>query len=729
MKKRFLCLLLSVVFCVMALPLSVSAFAHSDTTPLPEGVYKSWKQYDERWGSIVLGVDPWTDASGVYHENETMAHAGCLISSMAILARAYGLTLADGTSVDPGTLGEAMYDGGSCRYLNDRGAAKYSTAFDALIPGVTFYQFQQPADPADTISALLSNTEKEYIVIAGVNGGGHYVAVDYISDGEVYICDPGYAYTTLSSYSVYCLLVYEIGETYVDPGTVIPGKPVWEVVEPAGVRVRSGAGLSYERLTAYSCGTRFEVSETAEADGYLWGKTPDGWCALRMLDESEIYCICLSTDQYSVTYHMNGGTGGPEAQLKMAGQSLTLASEIPVKEGYRFLGWSEDPSAVSASYVAGGVYREDAALVLHAVWMAESDIFAYGIDASAYQGDVDWETVAASGIEFVILRAGTSNGKDTRFEENYLGAKAAGLHIGSYFFSYALTVEEALADAALFKEWLAGKEFDMPIFLDVETDEQSKLPIGELTALSLAFLSVLEETGYYCGVYSSATWFEDYLDGTQFGGREHLWVAKWTLSGTLSQNMSEQFAMYQYSETGTVPGIEGAVDLNVCYVDFPALIEEHGQGGVVEPPVIVDPPIPPAPVDPKPLPDSGLTVSDEFLFGGKANMTVSEWKALFDGAVVFADGNREALADDAVVYTGCVAVCGSTVYTVAVRGDVNGDGDVNARDYILMKRHVLGTYTLEGAPFLAGCLSGDEILARDYMMLKRHVLGTYNLYQ
>lgn len=723
MKKRFLCLLLSALLCLVAMPITVSAYAHSDTVPLPEGGYKSWKQFDSRWSDIVLGVDPWTDAGGVYHEYETMGHAGCLISSMAILARAYGLTLADGTALDPGTLGIAMYDGGSLKYLNEAGAAKYGTAFGELIPGVDFYQYQLPANPVSAISKLLSDTEKEYAVIIGVNGNSHYVAADYVLGGEVYICDPGSTVKKrLSDYTFTCLLIFEIDEAYVDSGFVIPGAPVWDVVEPDGIRIRNGAGLNYDRVGVYTYGTQIEVSETAEADGYLWGKTVLGWCALRKLDLSEIYCVCETPAQYSVTYHMNGGIGGPKPQIKVQGEPLTLASEIPVKEGYQFLGWSEDPSAVSATYVADGVYKKDAALVLHAVWMAEGTVVANGIDVSAYQGNVDWATVAASGIEFVILRAGTSGGKDEKFEENYRGAKAAGLHIGSYFFSYALTPEEMEADAALFREWLAGKEFDMPVFLDVETEEQKRLPEGELTALAVSFLSELESAGYYCGVYSSEIWYDLYLDGSQLGGREHLWVAKWTASGTPSQNMSEHFAMYQYSESGIVPGIQGTVDLNVCYVDFPSLIKESGMGGD-------GPAIPSSPFNPVPLPDSGLTILEDILFGGKADMTAAEWGTLFDGKVYFANANGEPMTADMVVATGCTVICGNKHYTVALRGDVNGDGEVDAKDYMILKRYVLGKYSLERAAFQAGCLLGEEITARDYMILKRHVLGTYNLYQ
>ncbi len=711
MKKRFLCVFLTAILVLTGLPLSVLAYGHSATTPLPDGIYKSWKQFDSRWGDVVIGVDPWTDSNGVLHKEETIGHAGCLISSMAILARSYGLTLSDGTEIDPGTLGTALYDGGSCRYLTEGGGTRYTTAFDAVIPGIRFVQFSQPSSPVTAISALLADTEKEYIIIVGVNSATHYVAVDYVNGGDVMICDPGYSRSRLSEYTFYCMLVFEVDEQYVDSGTVIPGEPVWVVTEPDGVRVRSGAGLLYDRLGVYSCGTRFTVSETAEADGYLWGKTADGWCALQMLDLSEIYCVCLNEDQYSVTYHTNGGTGAPEKQYKIAGEPLTLASEIPVKDGYRFLGWSRDPSAVSAEFAPGGQYREDATMVLYAVWMEEKELFGFGIDVSAYQGDVDWEAVAADGISFVILRAGTSNGKDTRFEENYLGAKAAGLYVGSYFYSYALDEESVLADAVLFAEWLSGKTFDFPVFLDLETEEQSLLPDGALGALAESFLSFMTDAGYFCGVYSSESWFEDWLDREQLGGRDALWVAKWTESGTLSQNMSECYGLYQYSETGRVAGINCTVDLDVCYIDYPSLLQNWNGNR-----------------DAFPLPDAGLQIVNGILFGGKVGLTVAEWQTMFDGEVSFLDVQGVSLGADDIVLTGCTVNCGGRSYTVGVRGDVNGDGRVELRDYMMVKRYVLGTFELEGAAYYAGCLSGNKITATDYMKLKRYVLGTYDIY-
>jgi GH25 family lysozyme M1 (1,4-beta-N-acetylmuramidase) len=714
MKKRILACFLSVMLVLAALPFSALAYGHSDTTPLPAGAYKSWKQTDPRWTDYKIGVDPWTDSAGVRHENETMGHAGCLISSMAILARGYGLTLKDGTDIDPGTLGKAMYDGGSCKYLNYKGASKYETAFNELIPGVSFHKVLFPSNPVSTIRTLLSDAEKEYIIIAAVNNGGHYVAVDCVKDGDVVICDPGYPKTLLSQYKLTCLLVYTVDESFVDTGTEIPGAPIWQVTEKDGIKIRSGAGLNYDRVGAYKLNQEIEVTETKEADGYLWGKTEKGWCALRSLDGSSVFCVCLTVTQYSITYHATGGTGAPNAQYKNAGEPINLSEAVPQKEGHLFLGWSADPSALSATYAPGAVYGVDEPLVLYAVWMAEAEIFAYGIDVSSYQKAVDWQAVADSGVSFVILRAGTSKGKDPMFEENYVAAKEAGLSVGSYFFTYALTEEEMLADAALFEEWLEGKTFELPVYVDIETEEQSKLPAGELTRLAQLFQGYMTAAGYFCGVYASYNWFGWYLDGEAFGGKEYLWMAKWSLSGTLSQNLSNDCAVYQYSETGTVPGISVTVDLNVCYMDLPAIVAAYYES--LETQVL-------------PLPDSGLTIFDEILAGGRAGMTVGEWQALFDGGVTFTDGMGNTLTADDTVCTGYTVICGDKTYTVSVKGDLDGDGKVNALDYAMVKRYVLGTYRLTREAYYAALITGDTVTALDYARIKRHVLNLQSLYE
>ena len=103
-----------------------------------------------------------------------------------------------------------------------------------------------------------------------------------------------------------------------------------------------------------------------------------------------------------------------------------------------------------------------------------------GIDVSKHNGSIDFNAVKASGVEFVIIRAGYGmydNQKDPKFEENYAKAKAAGLHVGTYWYSYAKSVKEAEIEAEVCLRVIGGKQFDFPIYFDIEDPSQRGLGI------------------------------------------------------------------------------------------------------------------------------------------------------------------------------------------------------------------------------------------------------------
>lgn len=714
-KKRLLSFLLFLCILLPFAQLIASAYNHSETTPLPDGLYKKWKQTDSRWSDIVIGVDPWADSSGVKHKYETVGHAGCLITSMAILAKGYGLLLKDGTSINPGTLSAMLYDDGSLTYLKSGGACLYKTAFDETIPGIHYVDTVYPNGQADTVTKYLSDTEHEYIMIACVKSGGHYVAIDYVDGKKVYICDPGYEdRDLLSVYTVSLFLLYEVDPEYINIQNTIESAPMWKVTEKDGLRIRSKPSLSSTKTGLYQKDTVLEVSETVEADGYLWGKTIDGWCALRSLNMKDIFCEAISVTQYPVSYHANGGTDAPETQYKAEGSALTLTDRIPKFEGNLFLGWSSDPSAVSAEYAPGGSYETDEPLVLYAVWMSNESIFGFGIDASSYQKTVDWNEVAKHNISFVILRAGTTKGKDDYFESNYENATKAGLHVGCYFYSYALTEKALKTDIDHYLSYIKGKKFDMPVYLDIESTDQSKLSPTVLNGFVQTYMQIMEEHNYFPGVYSSESWFIKRLDPILCGGKEHLWVAKWMASKTLTQNMSESFGMYQYSDYGYIDGIPGRVDLDVCYLDYPSIIRDTEQNGYQS----------------ISLREDAVIKSDgKVFYGGAPGMTAADWKSQFDSDVTILSPSGNVMNPEDIVYTGCQITVGKLDGYIAVRGDINGDGQVNSKDYMMLKRMVLGTFTTSATSYYAGCIDGGtSINTKCYTMLKRHVLGTYNIY-
>ena len=197
-----------------------------------------------------------------------------------------------------------------------------------------------------------------------------------------------------------------------------------------------------------------------------------------------------------------------------------------------------------------------------------------GIDVSFYQGEIDWEQVAASGVQFALIRAGYrgySEGalfEDTCFRQNLEGAKAAGIAVGVYFFSQATSAEEAREEAEFVLELLDGCSLALPVVFDwervhgVEGGARTDAVTGEtLTDSCLAFCEVIRVAGYEPAVYfyrdlGYNVYELDRLDTLKF------WV------GALGDypDFYYEHGIWQYSITGQVPGIEGDVDLDLYFI-------------------------------------------------------------------------------------------------------------------------------------------------------------------
>lgn len=200
-----------------------------------------------------------------------------------------------------------------------------------------------------------------------------------------------------------------------------------------------------------------------------------------------------------------------------------------------------------------------------------------GIDVSKHNGSIDWKNVKAQGIDFAIIRAGYGrfdNQKDERFEEYYRLAKKEGIKLGAYLYSYAKSVAEAEKEAEIFIKWLKGKQFEMPVFYDVEEKSQSLKGKKFVSDIVKAFCQKLERAGYYVGIYASKYWLENYIDD-ECKQKYDVWVAQWT-----SQNSYKgQYGMWQYSATGKISGVNSGVDLDKSYKDYPSIIISGGFNG------------------------------------------------------------------------------------------------------------------------------------------------------
>lgn len=202
-----------------------------------------------------------------------------------------------------------------------------------------------------------------------------------------------------------------------------------------------------------------------------------------------------------------------------------------------------------------------------------------GIDVSEWQGDIDWSKVRT---DFVIIRAGYGrelSQRDKRFERNYAGAKSAGIPCGAYWYSYAMSEDEARREAAVCMEVLHGKQFEYPIYLDVE--EQKVLALGrdKVSAIIAAFLKELENSGYFAGLYMSAYQLTN-LTTDYIKERFAVWVANYDVT---KPSYSGSYGMWQKSSKGRIAGISGNVDIDECYADYPKHIIGAGDNGFSEP--------------------------------------------------------------------------------------------------------------------------------------------------
>ncbi len=206
-----------------------------------------------------------------------------------------------------------------------------------------------------------------------------------------------------------------------------------------------------------------------------------------------------------------------------------------------------------------------------------------GIDVSYWQGQIDFDRLANSNqIDYMITRIGwysSSKQKlmvDTQFERNYREAKRKNIPLGAYVYSYATSVEEARREAQSVVEYLKNTnqtQYELPIFYDIENDNQIQLGKDTITRMCIEFCEVLKNAGFSVGVYSYSYWLENYMNLNSLPSDYSVWVAQYDKNhdGSLPENIykyANKYDMWQYSSKGKVEGIDGDVDVNICYKKY-----------------------------------------------------------------------------------------------------------------------------------------------------------------
>ena len=201
------------------------------------------------------------------------------------------------------------------------------------------------------------------------------------------------------------------------------------------------------------------------------------------------------------------------------------------------------------------------------------------IDVSRWQGKIKmegWAQVKAAGYKGVMLRAvGSRNGVpyiDPTFEDNYANAKAAGLDVGVYYYTYATSEAMADAELALVRQAVYGKELTMPLAVDVEENKLKPLSTLDLTNVVAYALEKVEAMGFYAQLYTY-TGYSYELDMQRLAGRWDVWLADYTGE---TPKVDYIYHAHQHTSKGSVPGISGHVDLNVTELNYPKIIRKKG---------------------------------------------------------------------------------------------------------------------------------------------------------
>ncbi len=232
--------------------------------------------------------------------------------------------------------------------------------------------------------------------------------------------------------------------------------------------------------------------------------------------------------------------------------------------------------------------------ILKNAYSSNTEVLAKGIDISHhnYKSDangyisLDWDAVKAAGIEYVIIRAGDASiGLDPTFEISYTDAKAAGLDVGVYFYTRATSVDEIRREAYLVLSALEGKQFEYPIYLDLEDESLMGIDPAILNEMCVEFFTILQRSGYYTGLYVNHEWLYNLIDKDTALSRFEIWYARYPALSegeeyvwNVDEN-GEHLGMWQYTDSGMIEGIDTVFDLNFAYKDYPTLIKEGGFNG------------------------------------------------------------------------------------------------------------------------------------------------------
>lgn len=210
-----------------------------------------------------------------------------------------------------------------------------------------------------------------------------------------------------------------------------------------------------------------------------------------------------------------------------------------------------------------------------------------GLDISSYQKGINFDAIKNSGMEFLILRAGftgwgtgVSFNKDNCFENFYIQAKSRNIPVGAYWYSCANTYDKGVNEAKyMYENCLKGKQFEYPIYIDVEEPRHQSNNKNGVTQAVIGFCEYLENKGYYVGIYASdISGFKDKMNISQLNDYDK-WVARYGSKPTYAT----AHGLWQYTDTGRINGYNDNLDMDIAYKDYPTIIKNNGLNGFPKP--------------------------------------------------------------------------------------------------------------------------------------------------
>lgn len=344
----------------------------------------------------------------------------------------------------------------------------------------------------------------------------------------------------------------------------------------ASVAVSEDTRSAKIKAHAGKAGTSFTITVSVENNSSIYQQVtftvmnnPKEDKATKLLDNDgkQLYVYDSSSKSYREAVYADyytadklytpGGTGGAET--------------------YKYTGWwkldgktyyfDANGKKVTGDQVINGAkysFDSDGAL--------KSGTGTFGIDVSVWNGTIDWTKVSKSGVNYAIIRCGfrgSSLGglyEDSKFAQNISNATKAGIKVGVYFFTQAVTEAEAVEEASMCLSLVNGYNLAYPIFIDVESSggRADGLTKDQRTAIVNAFCKTITNSGYKAGVYANKNWFENKINASSLTGYT-IWLAQYASKATYSQT---RYDLWQYSSKGSISGISGDVDLNLSYVGY-----------------------------------------------------------------------------------------------------------------------------------------------------------------